>query len=139
MRWISAIAILAISGSTLAQVQSARGRGTPRVGPAPVAAHNPAAKDTTPLNCSRPEVRLHPHPGVSMLCKRWEDRLLQDSAHRAGRPAPSSSVVNLPALGTPDAKRTGFVCISGQAFQRIEHGWSQLMAPEGGWQRCEGG
>ena len=122
-----------------AQIQSARGVGSSRVHAVPQPAHNPAASDTTPLNCSRPEVRYHPHPGVSLLCKRWEDRLLQDSAKRSGRPAPSSSVVVLPALGTPDAKRTGFSCVGGQAFQRIDNGWVQVMAPGGGWQRCEGG
>lgn len=123
----------------ISQVQSAAGKGVRRMEAGPRAAHNSAANDTTPLNCSRDEVRFNPHPGVRLLCERWERRLLQEESRRAGRPAPSSSVVVLPPLGSSEAKRLGFVCIGGQAFERLPNGWSQLMAPEGGWQRCEGG
>lgn len=122
-----------------AQVQSAAGKGVRRVESGPRPANNSAAKDTTPLNCSRPDVKYNPHPGVRLLCERWERRLLQDESKRVGRTAPSASVVALPSLGSPEAKQLGFVCIGGQAFERLSNGWSQLMAPEGGWQRCEGG
>lgn len=138
MKWIFLLSLLvAVPG--FAQVQSAAGKGVGRAGTGPRAAHNSAARDTTPLNCTRSEVKYHPHPGVKMLCERWERQLLQDESRRAGRPAPSSSVVALPALGSSDARRLGFACIGGQAFQRLPNGWSQVMAPEGGWQRCEGG
>lgn len=65
------------------------------------------------------------------MCERWERRLLSDSARQAGRPAPSGSVINLPSLGSADAKATGFACIGGQAFQKIPNGWPQVMAPAG--------
>lgn len=140
MKRIFVAAVLsAFSFSAVGQVQSAQGAGTPRVGSTSKAPYNAAGRDTTPLNCSRPDVRFHPHLGVRLLCERWERRLLQDSARRAGQPAPSSSVVRLPALGSSEAKRHGFACIGGQAFEKLPNGWAQVMAPEGGWQRCEGG
>lgn len=42
----------------------------------------------------------------------------------------------LPALGSAEAKRTGTVCIGGQAFRRLANGWEQLASPSGGWLRC---
>lgn len=139
MKWIVLAVAIACAPTALAQVKTARGTGEPRVHYQPRVAHNPASQDTTPLNCSRPEVKFHPHQGVRLMCERWERRLLSDSARRAGRPAPSDSVINLPSLGSADAKATGFACIGGQAFQKIPNGWSQVMAPAGGWQRCEEG
>lgn len=46
---------------------TARGAGKPRVQYQPRVAHNPAAQDTTPLNCSRPEVKSHPPDSVILL------------------------------------------------------------------------
>ena len=123
----------------LSQTKAAHGAGQSRVQYQPRVAHNPAANDTTPLNCSRPQIKMNPHQGVRIMCERWERHLLSDSAKRAGRPAPSDSVVRLPSLGSASAKATGFACIGGQAFQKIPNGWSQVMAPAGGWQRCEEG
>ena len=120
-------------------VTTYRAKPAPRV-PAPKAApYNSAAKDTTPLNCDRPEVKHHLHPAVRPLCEGWEARLLRDEARRQGRPGPSDSVVPLPALGTSAAKATGLACIGGQGFRKIPNGWEQLYAGAGGWQRCTGG
>lgn len=140
MKWMLLVAMTAaVMAPALAQVQTARGAGKPRVQYQPRVAHNPAAQDTTPLNCSRPEVKSHPHQGVRLMCERWERHLLADSARQVGRPAPSDSVILLPSLGSSDARATGFACIGGQAFQKIPNGWNQVMSPAGGWQRCEEG
>jgi hypothetical protein len=139
MKWIFLVVSIAFTPAALAQVKAARGGGESRIQYQPRVAPNPASQDTTPLNCSRPEVKFHPHQGVRLMCERWERHLLADSARRAGRPAPSDSVIRLPSLGSDDANATGFACIGGQAFQKIPNGWNQVMSPAGGWQRCEEG
>lgn len=136
-RTFLATALVAYSVAAFGQVQSARGTGTPRVTSTPKAAHNSMTNGTTPFKCD--QYRNHPHPGMYGFCQSMENTILADEARRAGRPGPSQSVVELPALGTPEAKQLGYACIGGQAFKRSANGWEQVHAREGGWQRCRGG
>ena len=129
--------LLSAAASTSAQVRTAKGAGVPKVPPAPRAAYNSMAKDTTPFNCE--QYRRHPHPGMVGFCQSIENMTLQNEARRAGRPAPSTTIVTLPALGSPEAKQIGYACVGGQAFKRLANGWEQVHAPAGGWQRCRGG
>lgn len=138
MKWMFAAIVLAIVPATaVAQVQSARGKGPSRVNSTPQAAHNSTAKDTTPFDCE--QYRLHPHPAMRAYCQGIENMVLADEARRAGRPAPSASIVELPAMGSAEAKQLGYACIGGQAFKRLANGWEQVQASAGGWQRCRGG
>ena len=136
-RMFMAAVLVAFVGSAWGQVRTARGNGEPRVGPGPRAAYNSTAKDTTPLNCER--YRSHPHPGMVGYCQGIENMLLRDEARRAGRPAPSDSIIDLPGLGSSEAKALGYACVGGQAFKRLSNGWEQVHALDGGWQRCRGG
>lgn len=99
--------------------------------------YSATAKDATPLHCA--QYRNHPNPGMVRYCEGLEHTLLQSEAQRQGKPAPSRSVIALPALGTPEAKELGYACVSGRALKRLSNGWEQVSATEGGWQRCEGG
>lgn len=99
--------------------------------------HNSMARDTTPFNCDK--YRDHPHPGMVGYCQGIENMTLQNEARMQGRPAPSTSVIHLPALGSEQAKALGYACVGGQAFKKLPNGWSQVSAKEGGWQRCQGG
>ncbi|KAF1727770.1 hypothetical protein CSC76_09255 [Pseudoxanthomonas mexicana] len=72
------------------------------------------------------------------LCEEWERNHIQSEARRAGRPGPSSSIVDLPPLGSPEGRRTGIICIGGQAMRKLSNGWQQLWGNDG-WQRCRGG
>lgn len=72
-------------------------------------------------------------------CQGVENMLLQDEARRAGRPAPSDSIIDLPGLGSPEAKSLGYACVGGQAFKRLSNGWAQVHSVGGDWQRCRGG
>src|SRR5690606_7028860 len=65
--------------------------------------------------------------------------VLKAEARMQGRPAPSASVINLPPMGSAEARELGYACIGGQAMRRLENGWEQVLAREGGWQRCRGG
>lgn len=131
------LAVYSITALALGQVQSARGKGMPRVTSTPKASHNSMANDTTPFKCE--QYRNHPHPGMYDFCQNMENTLLADEARRAGRPGPSESIVELPALGSPEAKQLGYTCIGGQAFKRLANGWEQVHSSAGGWQRCRGG
>lgn len=120
-----------------AQVRTAKGKPTTPSPTAPRAAYNSMAKDTTPFNCE--QYRRHPHPMMLGYCQSIENMALQNEARRAGRPAPSSSVIVLPGLTDPEAKQLGYACVGGQAFKRLSNGWEQVHAADGGWQRCQGG
>ena len=55
-------------------------------------------------------------------------------------PAPvSHKLIQLPGMGSPEAKALGYACIGGQAFRRLANGWEQVAAAGGSWQRCQGG
>lgn len=139
MKRTSLILVLLLGVSPLAwgQVRTAKGAGVPRVGAGPQPAYNSMSKSTTPLACD--QYRSHPHPAMVSYCESIENMVLQSEAHNAGRPAPSESVVSLPALGSPEAKTLGYACVGGQAFKRLSNGWEQVHARAGGWQRCRGG
>lgn len=136
MRKAIAVLLLVLATPAIAQTRAAQGKGIPRVGPAPKAHYSSTAKDTTPFNCEN--YRTHPHPLMKPLCEEWESNALQSEARRAGRPGPSTVVVDLPALGSAEGKRTGIICVGGQAMRRIPNGWEQLWGGDG-WQRCRGG
>lgn len=128
-------------GATGAQAQTVRAQG-PRgqykpPAPAPQQPYNSMARDTTPFNCEA--YRSHPHPGMVRFCEGVERSVLKQEARRQGRPAPSESVIDLPPMGTAGARDLGYACIGGQAMRRLANGWEQVMAREGGWQRCRGG
>lgn len=130
------ILLLAVSLPALAQTQTATGGGTPRVGPAPKARYNSTAKDTTPFQCE--SLRGHIYPGMKSLCDQIESDHIRSEARLAGRPGPSSRVIDLPPLGSAEGKRLGIVCIGGQAMRKIPNGWEQVWGADG-WQRCRGG
>lgn len=98
--------------------------------------YNSMAKSTTPFNCV--QYRNHPYPGMVAYCQGIENMTLRNEARRQGRPAPSDSIIRLPALGSEQAKALGYACVGGQAFKRLSNGWEQVSAAEGGWQRCQG-
>lgn len=125
--------------SVNAQTMKAQGpRGSkPVVIPQPAQPFNSAAKDTTPMNCE--QYNSHPHPAIKPMCERMERNSLQRESAMQGRPSPSGSVVDLPAMGSAEAKASGYACVGGQAMRKLPNGWEQVMAPAGGWQRCRGG
>ena len=133
---IVVLLLLAFTVPAWGQTTAGQGRGQPRVGPVPKAHYNSTAKDTTPFNCEN--FANHPHPMMKPLCEDWESNAIRSEARRAGRPGPSKKVVDLPPLGSPEGKRTGIVCIGGQAMRKIPNGWEQVWGNDG-WQRCRGG
>lgn len=120
-----------------AQIHTATGPKSSKPAPTVRApAHNSMAKTTTPFNCEQYRWPKHPRPDMKAFCDGMEADTLQAEARRAGRPGPSDDVVRLPALGSPEAKRTGLACVGGQAMRKIPNGWQQVSAKGGGWQRC---
>ncbi|MBD9368404.1 hypothetical protein [Xanthomonas sp. XNM01] len=138
VRWVVVVAALA-AGSVQAQTVRA-------VGPQGVQAphqhkpqqpYNSMRTSSTPFNCE--QYRRHPHPGMLGFCEGMEVMSLQNEARRQGRPVPSTGVLSLPGLGTPEARELGVACVNGQALRKLQNGWEQVMAAGGGWQRCRGG
>lgn len=118
-------------------MRSAHGTEKRKYIPPPRQPFNSMARDTTPFNCD--QYRGHPHPGMVTYCRGIENMTLRNEARRQGRPAPSDSIIQLPSLGSTEAKELGYACVGGQAFNKLPNGWEQLSANEGGWQRCGGG
>ncbi|WP_231800528.1 hypothetical protein [Stenotrophomonas sp. MMGLT7] len=133
VRYLGALLAL-VAVPAVAQVRAATGGGVDRITSTPRAAYNSTAKDTTPFNCEA--YKRHPHPGMVGLCEGLEASTLSNEARRAGRPGPSTSVIALPAMGSPAAKSSGMACIGGQAMRKLPNGWEQVSSPSGGWQRC---
>jgi hypothetical protein len=132
------IALILCTGAAQAQtVRSATGIQKRTYIPPVRQPHNSMARDTTPFNCD--QYRSHPHPGMVGYCQGVENMTLRNEARRQGRPAPSDSIIHLPALRSEEAKTLGYACVGGQAFKRLQNGWEQVSAAAGGWQRCQGG
>lgn len=91
------------------------------------------AQISVPFNCD--QYRGHPHPGMIGFCQGMETMTIQNEARAQGRPAPSQTVIKLPAMGTAAAKDLGYACIGGTAMRRLSNGWEQVVSGAG-WQRC---
>ena len=113
---IAILLLIAFAAPSLAQKRAAQGKRAPRVGPAPKAHYNSTAKDTAPFQCET--LRNHPYPAMQSLCNQIESNHIQSEARRAGRPGPSSSVIDLPSLGSADGKRLGVVCLAAKPCER---------------------
>ena len=81
-----------------------------------------------PYNPYAPIFRKH--------CEDSDTRTQQALAKLYGRPQPSTAVVELPAHGTPQAKRLGLACVGGTAMRRLSNGWEQLRDEQHRFLRC---
>ncbi len=103
-----------------AQIHTATGpKSTKPVPTVRAPAHNSMSRSTTPFNCEQYRWPKHPRPDMKAFCDGMEADTLRAEARRAGRPGPSDDVVRLPALGSPEATRTGLACVGGQAMRKI--------------------
>jgi hypothetical protein len=135
VRLLAALAAAFFAFSASAQTRSASGGGVPRVPQPKPAAYNPLSKSITPLNCEQYRGQVYPL-NMRDYCQSIENSYIQGEAHRVGRPTPSASIVELPSLGSPEARASGLACVGGTAMRRLSNGWQQLDAADGGWQRC---
>jgi len=136
--FLAFIFLMMVPAACLAQTtRTATGGGVPRVRGVPVPAYNSMSKGTTPFHCE--QWRGHPHPGMVGFCESVEASTLQGEARRAGRPGPSTEVIDLPPLGSSEAKQLGYSCVGGQAMRKLKNGYAQVMSKSGGWLRCRGG
>ena len=97
------------------------------------------AQDTTPYNCEQftiAKTGSWAAPMIQDLCESQEAHNGQAFAKLQGKPRPSTTVYQLPAHGSPEAKRTGLACIGGTAMQRLKNGWLQLRDAQQNWLRC---
>lgn len=130
--------VLLACAPAFAQVKAYQPKPAPRAVYHRQQPYDAMAKDTTPFNCEKMRGQS-PLLDLERMCRDIEISTLTDVARRQGKPAPSSSVIALPALGTPEAKQLGYACMGGQGMRRLANGWEQVMSRAGGWQRCTGG
>lgn len=135
VRLLTVLAAAFIAFSASSQTRTATGGGVPRVPQPKPAEYNPLSTSTTPFNCRQYRDQALPID-MQEYCQGIENAYIQSEARRVGRPAPSASIARLPALGSAEAKRIGYACVGGTALKRINNGWSQVAAADGGWQRC---
>lgn len=69
-------------------------------------------------------------------CERSDARMKQTLAKVYGRPQPSTTVLTVPAHGTPEAKRYGVACMGGLVMLRIKNGWEQALDTERRYYTC---
>lgn len=69
-------------------------------------------------------------------CERSDARMKQTVAKLYGRPQPSTTVLKVPAHGTPEAKRYGVACMGGLVMLRIKNGWEQALDAERRYYTC---
>ena len=69
-------------------------------------------------------------------CEQSDARLKQTVAKLYGRPQPSTTVLTVPAHGTPEAKRYGVACMGGLVMLRIKNGWEQALDADHRYYTC---
>ena len=138
MKFAIFLILTLVAPAAFAQVHAAHGRSAPKPAYHRQQPYDAMAKDTTPFNCEKMRGQS-PLVDLERMCRDIESDTLRNVAVQQGKPAPSRTVIELPALGTPEAKKLGYACIGGQAMRRLANGWEQVMAKAGGWQRCVGG
>lgn len=112
-----------------AQTRSATGRGIERVNP------NRNVAAVPKLDC-RKLLASDPRPWVHAYCEHV-DFAMQDGMSRAwGRPRPSSVLLDIPALGTAEAKASGVSCSEGRVIRRVGNGWEQALDQQRNYLRC---
>lgn len=115
--------------SVSAQTRTATGRGSERVNP------NRNVVAVPKLDC-RKLLASDPRPWVHAYCEHV-DFAMQDSMSRAwGRPRPSPVLLDIPALGTAEAKASGVSCSEGRVIRRVGNGWEQALDHERNYLRC---
>ena len=102
-----------------AQVQQAHGGGLTRVDP---------PRNVTPihqLDCNR----LVPtaEPWVLQYCRSVDFSMQDNLAHAWGRPLPSPTLLDVPALGTDEARKSGVSCSEGRVIAKVGNAWVQAL------------
>lgn len=77
-----------------------------------------------------------PRPWVHMYCRELDYGMQAGFSQAWGRPMPSRTVLDIPALGTPEAKAAGVSCSEGRVIRRVGNGWEQALDRERNYLRC---
>jgi len=116
-------------GSAFGQTQTAKGKGLPRVNPS----HNVVAVPT--LDC-RKLLANDVRPWTHSYCNELDFSMQDGISHALGRPRPSAVVLEIPALGTAEAKAAGVSCSEGRVIRRVGNGWEQALDRNRNYLRC---
>lgn len=129
-RGIIGIALLAVAGTLAAQqIHSGAGHGAPRV--------REPQRNVVPvpkLDCQK-LVRSW-EPWMQIYCNNVDFDLQREWSAHLGRPTPSRTVIEVPALGTPEAKASGVSCSEGRVIAKVGNGWIQALDRDRNYLRC---
>lgn len=110
------------------QTQGAVGRGVKRVDPQ----RNVVA--VPKLDCNKIVRRWE--PWMVEYCREVDFTMQEGLSHQFGRPRPSRNVIEVPALGTPEAKESGVSCSEGRVIAKVGNGWVQALDRQRNYLRC---
>lgn len=88
-----------------------------------------------PDNCDEIALRRD-QPWLRRVCEQSNYASGTHYARTYGMPGPSAAVMDLPAYGTAEAKRSGTACMGQRAMRRLDNGWEQLRDRDGRYLRC---
>lgn len=123
------IIIFSLSASLSAQTHSALGSGLKRVDPRRNVAPVPQ------LDC-RKLLANDPRPWTHAYCEHVDFSMQEGLSRQFGRPRPSYTMLDIPELGTSEAKSSGVACSEGRVIRRIGNGWDQALDHERNYLRC---
>lgn len=128
-RGILLAVMFSLAGTVSAQqVRHAAGRGLERVNP---------QRNVTPvpkLDCRK--LVSSWEPWMQIYCNNLDYDLQRGMSSHMGRPTPSRTVIEVPALGTPEAKASGVSCSEGRVIAKVGNGWVQALDRERNYLRC---
>lgn len=124
------LAQFAVLPPAMAQTRGYAGPGERRV-PEP----NRNRPKIESLNCER-LLQNDPRPWVHAYCEAVDYSMQDGISKYLGYPRPSRRVVEVPAIGTAEAKAAGVFCSEGRVIRRVGNGWEQALDRERNYLRC---
>ncbi|MCC4590281.1 hypothetical protein LL974_03920 [Xanthomonas campestris pv. cannae] len=128
-RAAAGLLLIAVSASAFAETRSAVGQGIARVNPQRNVAPIPR------LDC-RKLLANDPRPWTHAYCEHVDFTMQDDLAHTFGRPRPSQIQLDIPALGTAEARAAGVSCSEGRVIRKVGNGWEQALDRDRNYLRC---
>ncbi|WP_226427863.1 hypothetical protein ACCQ14_10315 [Xanthomonas sp. NCPPB 2865] len=129
VRKLALVATLCSCAVVHAQTKSAAGPGFHRVNPQRNVVAIPK------VDC-RKLLANDPRPWVHSYCEAVDFSIQDSMSHSMGRPRPSETILDIPALGTAEAKAAGVSCSEGRVIRRVGNGWEQALDYRRNYLRC---
>lgn len=125
---VAILALLLCAWPALAQLSATRGTGPKRVDPRRNVPVLPQ------MECER--LTANAERWVLDYCREVDFSTQSTWARLYGNPRPSRTVLEVPELGTAEARRTGVSCSEGRVIAKVGNVWVQPLDHELNYLRC---